>query len=164
MIDHFEYKNNNGDMVDLGSKVFDLKGTPVHATVIVPESYGGRVDRFAYDKLDSTSAVDDILRANNLYNPFAFDKGEIIKLPVTSYNRYTTESEETRIQHSERWKASDKIVGGDGTGNTQTDVPIPTDTQTDDERVRVVAEINKTNIDNTRVDRLNNIKKQPNER
>ena len=180
MIDFFDYKKimPDGKTLFLGSKVFELEGTGMSKTVIVPHRFAGRLDRYVFELTDDIENIDDVMRVNGIYNPFSVDEGEMLIVPDTAYNRYFKESDTTTIEHSSRRKAADEVIekgkeevkalssasasDSDDSNTYAGTVANGQDNKTDDERISEVSDILKTNVDQSRLERIN--KRGPNER
>lgn len=90
-----KYTTNDGDeFINLTTPVVDVNDINVNGYIRVNQDCKGRLDKFVYRNVSKNyNAIDIIMYANHIFNPFAVDEGDILYTPVYSDSLYSTSEE-----------------------------------------------------------------------
>jgi hypothetical protein len=89
------YISQDGEeYLNLSSPVVDIEKIVVNGYIKVNQDYKGRLDKFVYANVSKDfNAIDIIMYANHIFNPFSIDDGDILYTPIYNENLYSKSEE-----------------------------------------------------------------------
>lgn len=89
------YITKNGEeIINLATPVININDISTNGYIKVNQDCKGRLDIFTYRNVSKNfNAIDILMYANNIYNPFAIDDGDILYTPVYSDSLYSKSEE-----------------------------------------------------------------------
>lgn len=81
-----KYITKDGEeYLNLFSPTVDINNIKVNGFIKVNQDCKGRIDKFVYTNVSKDyNAIDILMYANHIYNPFSIDDGDILYTPVYS--------------------------------------------------------------------------------
>lgn len=81
-----KYITKDGEeYLNLFSPTVDINNIKVNGFIKVNQDCKGRIDKFVYTNVSKDyNAIDLLMYANHIYNPFSIDEGDILYTPVYS--------------------------------------------------------------------------------
>lgn len=79
-----KYLTKDGEeILNLLSPTVDINNIKVNGFLKVNQDCKGRIDRFVYSNISKNyNAIDILMYANHIFNPFAIDEGDILYTPI----------------------------------------------------------------------------------
>ena len=86
------YISRDGEnFLNLTTPTVNINNIKVNGYVRVNQDCKGRIDRFVYANVSKDfNAIDILMYANHIFNPFSIDDGDILYTPVYNDNLYST--------------------------------------------------------------------------
>ena len=78
------YVSRDGEtFLNLTTPTVDINDIKVNGYVKVNQDCKGRIDKFVYSNISKDyNAIDIIMYANHIFNPFSIDEGDILYTPI----------------------------------------------------------------------------------
>ena len=71
------------EYLNLSSPTVDIDNIKINGYIKVNQDCKGRIDKFVYTNVSKDyNAIDIIMYANNIFNPFSIDEGDILYTPI----------------------------------------------------------------------------------
>ncbi len=71
------------EYLNLSSPTVDADNIKINGYIKVNQDCKGRIDKFVYTNVSKDyNAIDIIMYANNIFNPFSIDEGDILYTPI----------------------------------------------------------------------------------
>lgn len=71
------------EYLNLFSPTVDINNIKINGFIKVNQDCKGRIDKFVYNNISKNyNAIDILMYANHIYNPFSIDEGDILYTPV----------------------------------------------------------------------------------
>ena len=104
-----KYVSRDGEeYLNLSTPTINIKDIKVNGYIKVDKDYKGRLDKFVYTNVSKDyDAIDIIMYANNIFNPFAIDEGDILYTPIYNSDLYS-KSEEPVLPDGSSLSTKDK--------------------------------------------------------
>jgi hypothetical protein len=84
------------EMLNLFTPTVDINDIKINGYIRVNNDSKGRIDKFVYTNVSRDyDAIDILMYANQIYNPFSIDEGDILYTPVYNDKLYSTQEEPT---------------------------------------------------------------------
>lgn len=92
-----KFITKDGDeMLNLSTPTVDINDIKINGYIRVNSDSKGRIDRFVYTNVSKDyDAIDILMYANQIFNPFSIDEGDILYTPVYNDKLYSTQEEPT---------------------------------------------------------------------
>jgi hypothetical protein len=89
------YVTKDGDeYLNFFSPTVDINKIKVNGYIRVNKDCKGRIDKFVYKNVSKDyNAIDIIMYANQIYNPFSIDEGDILYTPIYNDNLFSKSEE-----------------------------------------------------------------------
>ena len=82
------------EYLSLSIPTVDINNIKVNGYIRVNQDCKGRLDKFSYTNIGKDyNAIDIIMYANHIFNPFAIDEGEILYTPIYNDKLYSKPEE-----------------------------------------------------------------------
>ena len=82
------------EYLNLFSPTVDINKIKINGYLKVNQDCKGRLDKFVYANISKDyNAIDILMYANHIFNPFAIDDGDILYTPVYNDNLYSKSEE-----------------------------------------------------------------------
>lgn len=97
----FEHKRKyigyDGDeYINLSLPSIDISKIKAISTLSLSKDYEGRIDKLTWNEVSRNfDAIDVVMYANHIFNPFAIEQGEVFYIPTDNDNLYFTMQEPT---------------------------------------------------------------------
>ena len=90
-----KYISRDGEeFINLTTPTVNINDIKVNGYIRVNQDCKGRIDRFVYTNVSKDfNAIDILMYANHILNPFSIDDGDILYTPVYNDNLYSTAEE-----------------------------------------------------------------------
>lgn len=78
------YTSRDGEeFLNLTSPTVDINNIKINGYIKVNQDCKGRIDRFVYTNVSKDyNAIDILMYANHIFNPFSIDEGDILYTPI----------------------------------------------------------------------------------
>lgn len=71
------------EYLNLSSPTVDINNIKINGFIKVNQDCKGRIDKFVYTNVSKDfNAIDILMYANHIYNPFSIDEGDLLYTPV----------------------------------------------------------------------------------
>ena len=97
------------EYLNLSSPTVDIDNIKVNGYIKVNQDCKGRIDKFVYTNvLKDYNAIDILMYANHIFNPFSIDDGDILYTPIYNDNLFS-KSEEPVLPDETTLSSKNKI-------------------------------------------------------
>ena len=92
-----KYTTRNGEeFLNLTTPTVNINDIKVNGYIRVNQDCKGRLDKYVYTNVSKDyNAIDIIMYANHILNPFSIDEGDILYTPLYNDNLFSTPKEPT---------------------------------------------------------------------
>lgn len=89
------YVNKDGEeYLNLTIPAVDINDIQVNGYIKVNKDYKGRIDKFVYSNVSKDyNAIDILMYANHIFNPFSIDEGDILYTPIYNDKLFSKQEE-----------------------------------------------------------------------
>ena len=90
-----KYISKKGEeLLNLLSPTVDINSIQINGYIKVNQDCKGRIDKFVYTNVSRDyNAIDILMYANHIFNPFAIDEGDILYTPIYDDKLYSKSEE-----------------------------------------------------------------------
>ena len=79
--------SDGAEMLNLSIPCVDISKIGVRSMIKVSQDEAGRLDRLVWKNVGhDMSLIDDVMYINHIFNPFAVEEGDMLRIPVNSYS------------------------------------------------------------------------------
>jgi hypothetical protein len=87
-------KQDGEEYLNLYTPTVNINDIKINGYIKVNQDCKGRIDKFVYSNVSKDyNAIDILMYANHIYNPFAIDEGDILYTPVYNDNLFSKTEE-----------------------------------------------------------------------
>ena len=80
---------NDEEYLNLTTPVVNVNDITINGYIKVNQDCKGRIDKFVYTNVSKDyNAIDILMYANHIFNPFAIDEGDILYTPIYNDNLF----------------------------------------------------------------------------
>ena len=82
------------EYLNLATPTVNVNDIKINGYIKADQDHNGRLDKFVYTNVSKDyNAIDIIMYANNIYNPFAIDENDILYTPIYNDDLYSKSEE-----------------------------------------------------------------------
>ena len=82
------------EYLNLSIPTVDIEKIKINGYIKVNQDCKGRIDKFVYTNVSKDyNAIDIVMYANHIFNPFSIDEGDILYTPIYNDNLYSKPEE-----------------------------------------------------------------------
>ena len=86
--------SDNNEYLNLASHTVNINDIKVNGYIKVNQDCKGRIDKFVYTNVSKDyNAIDILMYANHIFNPFSIDEGDILYTPIYNDNLFSKSEE-----------------------------------------------------------------------